>query len=72
MTTMPERLIPYALDIVMSAFTLTIFIASMSFITLIVGLLSGIFWVARIKGLIEKHHDGNVLEWLKWLVKKNK
>jgi len=67
---MPQRLIPYALDLFMSAFTLTIFIASMSVLSLIVGLLSGIFWVSRIKGLVEKHHNGNILDWFKWLVKK--
>ena len=69
---MPERIIPYALDLFMSVFTLTIFISSMNILSLIVGLLSGIFWLSRIKGLIEKHHNGNTIEWIKWMVKKNK
>ena len=72
MTTMPDRIIPYALDLTMSAFTLTIFLSSMSVLSLIVGLLSGVFWISRIKGLVEKHHKGNIWDWFKWLVKKNK
>jgi len=67
---MPQRLIPYALDLFMSIFTLTVFIASMSVLSLVVGLLSGIFWVSRVKDLIEKNHDGNILNWMKWLISK--
>ena len=67
---MPERLIPYVLDLFMSIFTLTVFIASMSVLSLVVGLLSGIFWVSRVKDLIEKNHEGNILNWMKWLISK--
>ena len=67
---MPQRFIPYAFDFIISAFTLTIFLSSMSVLTLIVGILSGLFWLSRIKGLIEKHHDGDTWSWFCWLIKK--
>jgi len=67
---MPQRFMPYAFDFIISAFTLTIFLSSMSVLTLIVGVLSGLFWLSRIKGLIEKHHDGDAWGWFCWLIKK--
>ena len=67
---MPQRFMPYAFDFIISAFTLTIFLSSMSVLTLIVGILSGLFWLSRIKGLIEQHHDGDAWGWFCWLIKK--
>ena len=67
---MPQRFIYYTFDFIISAFTLTIFISSMSVLTLIVGILSGLFWLSRIKGLIEKHHNGDAWSWFCWLIKK--
>lgn len=39
-------------------------------ITLIVGLLSLIWWVSRFKRDIQMYHKGSIIAWIKWFIKR--
>lgn len=68
---MPQRLIPIIDAIFFSAISLVMVFASINIISIIVGLLTGVYWVGKIKRDIEKYHEGSIRSWLKWIVKKN-
>ena len=68
---MPDRIIPIFDSILMSFYSIALIIASFNIITLIPVLFAVIWWASKFKRDIEKHHNGSIKSWLKWLVKKN-
>jgi hypothetical protein len=67
---MPHRILPILDSIVMSIFTWSIVLASFNAFSILAGLFASLWWISKIKRDIEKNHDGDVSEWVKWIVKK--
>ena len=68
---MPDRIIPIIDSIVMTVISLALMISFLSIITVIPTVLAILYWVTKFKQMIQKNHNGSLLQWLKWLVKKN-
>jgi hypothetical protein len=68
---MPYRLIPIFDSIVMTIVSFALMITFLSVLTVIPTLLAILYWMTKFKQQIQKNHNGSLLQWLKWLVKKN-
>lgn len=69
---MPERILPI-LDLLITGFiSTTLLIVSFGLVPIIVAILNCIYIISRIRRDANKYNNGNLMDYLKSIVKKNK
>ena len=70
MTAMPYRNYFDVAMTAMAGYMVAINIPFVSFLGIISGTLSVLYWMGRIKMYIDKHHEGSIWKWIKHFINK--